>query len=67
MTALDIFKQNPRLYIITFGIATTIVLINQGIDFAEKVINNPLLAIISILVFFVFVELAIRTRLWEKN
>ncbi len=64
---LKALKKDKVNYIIAISLVTTVILIDTALDFAEKIINNPILLLLSIAIFYFFVRIAIKEELWKDD
>ena len=63
---LHSLKKHKFMYIIVLSVIATVILFNATLDFAERVINNPILLLFSLLVFYFFVHIAVKQEV-QKN
>ena len=63
---LGIIRKYKFFYILIISFIATVLVMNNAIEFAERVINNKFLLIFSLLVFYSLVQLAIRKELKRK-
>ncbi len=61
---LDAFKKNKYLYVLVLSLVTTVVLINETLDFSGKIMENKMLIIFSLLVFVFLFSIAVNSRIW---
>ncbi len=64
---LDIVKKYPKTYIITVSIIATILIVNETLNFAERIINNTFLGVLSIIIFYFFVRVIIENEKIDKK
>lgn len=64
---LESFKKYKYIYIIGISLITTIILINELFDFIHKVVNQPFILILSIMVLLFFIKFSINRRVWENE
>ncbi len=58
-----IIKKYPKTYIIIISLITTILIVNETLEFAERLRKNTLLAILSLIIFYFFVRIIIEERI----
>ena len=63
---LAIIKKHKFIYIVIIGLTFTILMVNNILEFAERVINNHLLLVISLVIFYFLVLIAIRKETKNK-
>ncbi len=63
---LKIIKEHPVFYIIALSLIATILIINNTLEFAERVINNHFLLVFSLIVFYFLVLIAINEERKRK-
>ena len=63
---LDLTKRNRYIYITAISLVTTIILVNNVIDFTDKIIKNPLLLSLSLVIFYFFTTISIQEEIWKK-
>lgn len=56
---VDLTKKHRFLYILTISLLATVAIINTSLEFAERVIKNPVLLVFSLVVFVFLVHIAI--------
>lgn len=64
---LDILKRNRYQYVIAVSLVTMVILINNLVDFAEKIRSNLFLLSISLAVFYFFITISIREEIWKNG
>lgn len=64
---LDALRVNKGLYVLALSAITTIVLINETFNFAEKVLASKMLSIFSLLVFVLLFNIAVKEKLWVRS
>jgi hypothetical protein len=52
-------KKHKFAYIVTISVVATVLILNNAIEFAERIINNTYLLIFSLMVFYFLVRMAI--------
>ena len=60
----DILRRRKYTYAITISLAATVLLLNEVIEFGEKVISNPVLLIYSLVILSIFVFISIKEEFW---
>lgn len=60
---MRLLQGHKFAYLVIVSLIATVLIINTTLDFAERVINNHLLLLFSLLVFYFLVQLAIRKEL----
>lgn len=66
---LNLVREHKFAYIVIISIVATILILNNAIEFAERIINHRLLLVLSLAVFYVLVWLSIKTeskRKWRR-
>ena len=64
---LDLVEKHKFMYIIIISLIATILIINSTLEFAERVINNLALLLVSLLVFYFLVHIAINEEVKKKK
>jgi len=64
---LDSLKKNKYQYIIAISLVATAVIINNAVDFADKIIKKPLLMLISIAVLIFFISISMKEEIWKNG
>ena len=64
---LDILRYNKYYYIITLSLVTTIIIINETVNFTERIIRHPMLLFGGLMVFFILVRTAFKEELWKNE
>lgn len=64
---LKLIEKHKFLYIVSLSVVVTVLLVNNTLDFAERVINNKLLLIISLVVFYFLVQIAINEEVKNEK
>ena len=62
-----LLKKHRFAYVFVLSFVTTVMVINATTDFAEKLIRNPSLFIVSSLLFILLLSIAVWWRLWNEN
>jgi len=62
-----IIRKQRVLYIIIISLTATVLIINTTLEFTERIIRNPILLIVSLLVFYTFTLLAIEYERKKQN
>lgn len=57
---LDLLERHKFIYIIIISLIATVLIVNSTLEFTERVINNHLLLILSLVIFYFLTSLAIR-------
>lgn len=60
---LETIRKHKNVYIIIISLIATILIINNFLEFAERIINNRLLLIFSLVVFYFLVYIAIKEEM----
>ncbi|MBU90749.1 hypothetical protein CMO94_04355 [Candidatus Woesearchaeota archaeon] len=63
----SIIKKHPKTYIITISLIATIFIINETLEFAERINSNILLTILSLIIFYFFARIIIGERIDENK
>ena len=66
-TFLDLLKRNKYPYIVAASLIAAIVLINNVLDFADKIIKNPLLLSLGVVIFIFFITISIKEEIWKNE
>ena len=59
----SIIRKHPKTYILTIALIATIIIINESLEFAERISNNILLTILSLIIFYFFARIIIEERI----
>lgn len=59
----EIIQKYPKTYIVTISLVATVILINESLDFAERVSKNMLLLSLSIIIFYFFARILIEEKI----
>lgn len=60
---LRLLQEHRFAYLVIVSLIATVLIINTTLEFAERVINNRLLLLYSMLVFYFLVQLALRKEI----
>ncbi|MBI2523438.1 hypothetical protein HYW19_03540 [Candidatus Woesearchaeota archaeon] len=58
-----IIRKHPKTYIIMIALIATIVIINETLEFAERISNNILLTVLSLIIFYFFARIIIEEKI----
>ncbi len=64
---LGLAREYPVLFIISVSLVATVLIINSAFYFAERIINNRLLLVFSLVVFYFLVRIAITEEVKKKH
>lgn len=64
---VDLLRRNRVLYVFALSLVTTVLLINEGLEFAENIKRNIMLALFSLVVFYFLVRIAIEGKIWARK
>ncbi|MEK6826093.1 MAG: hypothetical protein AABX90_00515 [Nanoarchaeota archaeon] len=64
---LNILKRNRLQYVIAISLVATVILINSLVDFADRIIKNSFLSVLSAIIFIFFVIIPIKEEIWKNE
>jgi hypothetical protein len=64
-TFVNNIKKNPKLFLIISSSLTAIVVINELFSYFERVRNNLIIGILTIVTIYLLIMFGIKNRIWE--
>lgn len=64
---LNMIEKHKFIYIIIISLIATVLIVNSALEFAERVINNLTLLLVSLLVFYFLVHIAINEEVKKEK
>ncbi len=63
---VEMLRKNRFGFIVIISFLSTIFLLNTLLDFTEKLISNYTLALFALIVFYFFVWISIKKKIWRS-
>ena len=63
----EVIRQYPKTYVLLVSLAGTVLIVNESLNFAERLINSKILLVVSLAIFYFLAQTIIFERKRRKK